>query len=273
MSVKSEQQEVAGWQLNENSAEAYEQYLVGRFFRRWADRLVAHAGVRDGEQVLDAGCGTGIVARTVSEKAPRAEVTGLDPNEGMLHEARRQDPGQRVTWQMGALESLPFADAGFDLVLSQQVLQFVPERAAALAEIRRVLAPKGRLVLALLRGLDFNPSYAALAGTLDRHVGRDAGDMMRAPFSGPAPRALRAELQEAGFRDVEIRHDILDVRFPSPAEYLREEAASSPLAKHLGGLDPQTSSALIAELDTVLAPFMDDAGVVFPMETCFVRAG
>ncbi len=269
----NEQQEITGWQLDGNSAEAYEKYLVRRFFRRWAERLVAHAEVRPGQRVLDAGCGTGIVARTVSETAPGAKVTGLDPNEGMLHEARRQDPGQRVTWQAGALESLPFADDGFDLVLSQQVLQFVPERSTALAGIRRVLAPQGQLVFALLRGLDFHPSYAALAEALDRHVGRDAGEMMRAPFSGPAPEPMRAELKEAGFRDVEIRHDILDVRFPGPAEYLREEAASSPLAEHLGGLDPQTSGALIADLDAVLAPFMDDAGVVFPMETCFVRAG
>lgn len=65
---------------------------------------------------------------------------------------------------------------------------------------------------------------------------------------------------------------ISDVRFPGPAECLREEAASSPLAEHLSGLDPQTSGALIAELDSVLALFTDDVGVVFPVETCFVRA-
>lgn len=266
------QQKTTAWQLAENSAAAYEQYLVGRFFRRWADRLVRHADISPAQRVLDAGCGTGIVARTASQIIPDTAVVGLDPNEGMLSEARQQDAEQRITWRQGSLESLPFDKASFDTVLMQQVLQFLPERAPALAEIRRVLAPNGKLVIALLRDLAFNPSYATLANALDRHAGSEAGNMMRAPFSGPDATEIRQELAAAGFRQVDIQHDILDVRFPGPIEYLREETSSSPLAEPLGNLDADTSEALASDLESELARYRDSKGLNFPMETYFIRA-
>lgn len=268
----NEQQNISAWQLVEDSAAAYEQYLVGRFFRRWAGRLVAHAGIDKEKRVLDAGCGTGIVARTVARSNPGTAVVGLDPNEGMLTEARRRNGAETITWKAGSLESLPFDDGDFDLILSQQVLQFVPDRASALSEIHRTLAPGGRFVFALLRNIRFHPSYDALAAVLDRHAGQAVGDMMRAPFSGPDADTLRQELKHAGFHDIHIQHDILDVRFPDPKAYLTEEAASSPLAEPISQLDAGTQSNLLADLTTALEAFTDDEGILFPMETCFVQA-
>ncbi len=224
-----------------------------------------------GERVLDAGCGTGIVARTAAlHVAPDGSVVGVDTDEGMIAEARRLDTAGEVTWKVGDLERLPFDDGAFDLVLIEQVLQFIPNRERALAEVRRVLASGGRVVLALLRDLEFNRSYKVLAAVLDRHAGAEVGDMMRSPFAGPGAEGIFEELTRAGFREIGIRHDVLDVRYPSPAEYLRQEAASSPLAGPLGELDDRTLQALIADLDDALAPFTDDTGVVFPMETYFV---
>lgn len=264
---------VAAWQLDQNSASAYEDYLVGRFFRRWARRLVEHAEVTPGCRVLDAGCGTGIVARTAASRVgPRSRAVGVDINDGMLAEARRQDTDGAVTWETGSLEALPFDDRAFDVVLSQQVLQFVPDRTAALKELHRVLAPGGRLALAVFRDISFNRSYEALATALDWHAGKEAGDMMRSPFGGPDTNTLRDELRAAGFRNISIQHDIIDVRFPDPAEYLRQEAASSPLAGPLGELSEDGLATLLAELEPALAPFTDDQGVIFPMETRFVDA-
>ncbi len=264
---------ISAWQLDQNSAAAYEDYLVGRFFRRWAKRLVEYAEIAPGEHVLDAGCGTGIVARTAaSGVGPRGKVVGIDINDGMVTEARRQDQDQTVTWETATLEEPPFEDSAFDAILSQQVLQFVPDRAKALAALPRVLAPGGRLALAVLRDISFNRSYEALAAALDRHAGKEAGDMMRSPFGGPDADTLREELKEAGFHTISVKHDILDVRFPSPAEYLRQEAASSPLAGPLAELDADRLAALLADLETALAPFTDDKGVAFPMETLFIIA-
>ncbi len=264
---------LSAWQLDQNSAAAYENYLVGRFFRRWATRLVTHAKIAPGERVLDAGCGTGIVARTAAAHlGASGSVAGIDVNDGMLAEARRQDKDQAVSWDVGALEELPFEDGAFDAVLSQQVLQFVPERTRALAQLHRVLAPGGRLVVAVLRDLSFHRCYEVLAASLERHAGTDAGEMMRSPFGGPDSDTLRGELKAAGFDNIQIQHDILDVRYPSPTEFLREEAASSPLAGPLSTLEEEKLELLLSELESALAPFTDDFGVTFPMETRFVAA-
>lgn len=268
----NDQSGISSWQLDLDSAGSYEQYLVGRFFRRWADRLVNHANIAAGERVLDAGCGTGIVARAVAKTAPATSVAGLDINEGMLTEARRQDTNNQVTWESGSVEQMPFDDGAFDVILSQQVLQFVADRGSALAEMHRTLAAGGRLVFALLRGIEFNPSYDVLAEVLDRHAGRQVGDMMRSPFAGPNTPTLRSELGGAGFRDITVQHDILDVRFPSASEYLRQEAASSPLAGPLGELDHARLQTMIQGLDKALQPFTDDRGVKFAMETRLVEA-
>ncbi len=263
---------ISGWQLDQDSAAAYEQYLVSRFFRRWAARLVEYAGVQPGSRVLDAGCGTGIVARTVAERLEPGPVTGLDLNAGMIDEARRNDPDRQVTWRTGSIEDMPFANDSFDLVLCQQVLQFLPDYSLALGEIRRVLAPNGRAVISLLCDLDRHPSYERLATVLDRHAGEGAGDMMRSPFGGPATGTLTAALEDAGFADIDVEHDRLEVRFPGSAEYLRQEAASSPLAGSLGTLDEKRLQVLLDELETELAPFAVGEEIVFPMETRLFRA-
>jgi hypothetical protein len=103
-------------------------------------------------------------------------------------------------------------------------------------------------------------------------VGTEAADVMRSPFAGPGRHALRELLVDAGFRDPVVRIGVITVRFPSPQEFLRQEAVSSPLAKPVGALDDGGRAALIAHVDQALVPYMDDDGVVFPMETWLIVA-
>ena len=125
------------WQLERASAEAYERYAVASWSGPLAARLVALAAPREGERVLDVACGTGIVARLAVGAG--GSVAGVDLNEGMLAVAREQAPA--IDWRQGDVEALPVADGAFDLVACQQGLQFFGHRAAALAEMRRALAP------------------------------------------------------------------------------------------------------------------------------------
>lgn len=174
-----------GWQLVEDSAEAYERYLVPIFFEPWAERLLAQAGVRSGERVLDVACGTGSVARRAAERAgPSGKVVGLDLNAGMLAVARRVSAAARpaIEWRQGDAAGLPFPEGSFDVVTCQQALQFFPDRPKALREMRRVLAPGGRAALAVLRGLRHSPAYAPRADALEKHVAAEAGAMLRSIF-------------------------------------------------------------------------------------------
>ena len=177
----------AAWQLEADSAEAYERYLVPAVMARWAEALVERAALRPGGRVLDVGCGTGTVARTAAARLGKdGRLTGIDLNEGMLVRARMVSSGVRpsIEWRQGNATALPFPDGAFDVVLSQQMLQFVPDRGAALREMRRVLDSGGRAAVAVCRPIERSPGYPPLAEALRRHVGPEA----EAICARPSPR-------------------------------------------------------------------------------------
>jgi SAM-dependent methyltransferase len=264
-----------GWQLEANSAEAYERYLVPAMMARWADQLLDLAAPAPGARVLDVGCGTGIVARRAAARAGSGgRVVGLDLNEGMLAAARAASAtiSPPIEWRQGNAAELPFAEASFDVVLSQQMLQFASDPRAVLAEMRRVLAPDGRAAVLVCRPIAHNPDYAILAGLLGRHVGPEAEAGMRSPFPAWTVEDSRALFAGAGFRDARVRIDAGSVRYPSARELLRREAASSPLAGPVGALSAARREALIQELEAALESRRDDEGVVLPLEACLVTA-
>lgn len=257
------------WQLEGSSAEAYERYLVPMMFAPWAEKLVERAAVQQGERVLDVACGTGIVARYAATRVgARGTVVGMDLNESMLETARAASgPRLGVEWWKANASEMPFEAASFDVVFCQQALQFFNDRLAALREMRRVLSPRGRLAISVWRPLRYNPSYTLFAEALERHAGEQTGEIVRSPFPEWDLEEFRALIHEAGFEDVHIRIDVGTMRYPSAAEFLRREAASSPLAEPLAALPESKRTALIGDLVARLQPYTDDEGVVFPMET------
>lgn len=262
--------ENGGWQLAESGPEAYEQYLVPALFAPWAEQLIENANVRERDRVLDVGCGTGIVARRAAPRVGEdGTVVGLDINEGMLKVARTAAANLTPTieWKQGEAADLPFPDEAFDVVLGQQVLQFVENPATVLREMHRVLASNGRLAVSVLRALSFNAGYDKLAEALEHHVGADAGMMMRSPFRGYTRDELRSLAEEAGFREPVVTIDISSVRYPSVGEFVRREAASSPLAGPLGSLDRDVREALIKDVEEQLRDYIDDQGIVIPLDT------
>jgi SAM-dependent methyltransferase len=266
----SELRQSRGWQLEENSAEAYERYLVPLFFAPGAEHLVELAMPGPGERVLDVACGTGIVARSAAPRVGTGgTVVGLDLNEGMLRVARKASSEVRppIEWRRGDATGLPFPDGTFDVVFCQQGLQFFPDQPAALREMYRVLVPNGRVALSVLRSIEHNPGYVALAEALERHVEVDAGAMMRSPFTSLSTDGLRDLVAGAGFRDARILIGIGTVRYPSAEEFLRQEGVSSPLAGLIGALSDDVREALIRDLREALRAYVDDTGIVFPAET------
>lgn len=101
---------------------------------------------RPGECALDVGTGTGHYALELARMG--LQVTGLDSSEAMLAVARGKSSA--VTWQRGEADALPFEDGRFDLVLCVTAWEFMPQRERALAEMYRVVAPGGRLVIGVL---------------------------------------------------------------------------------------------------------------------------
>jgi ubiquinone/menaquinone biosynthesis C-methylase UbiE len=103
--------------------EMFESILVPAIFLPWADDLIDRAAPSPRERVLDVGCGTGVVARRVRQRyGGNTRITGLDLNPEMVAVARSLAPD--IEWRQGNALDLPFANTCFDLVLSQEALQF-----------------------------------------------------------------------------------------------------------------------------------------------------
>ncbi|PSL04007.1 ubiquinone/menaquinone biosynthesis C-methylase UbiE [Haloactinopolyspora alba] len=262
-----------GWQLRDDAAAAYEEYLVPVIFEPFARRLVDHAAVLPGARVLDVGCGTGAVARAAARRLGHTgTVTGIDINPDMLATARRvtADADAAVEFHQADVTDLPFDDATFDAVLCQQAVQFFDDRVAALGEMRRVTAPGGRVTFSVLRSLAHHPVYDTFARALGRHAGQSAAAMMASPFALGAPETLRADAHAAGFAEVSILIAIGEERFPTVPEFVRREAAGSPLAAPLSALTTERQAALVADLEHELSEYLDDAGLAFGNETHLV---
>ncbi len=104
--------------------------------------------LREGERVLEVGCGTGNLWRDNADRIPDGlALTLTDLSPGMLEQARARLAGLAPApeFRIADAQSLPFGDASFDAAIASHMLYHVPDRARALSELRRVLRPGGRL--------------------------------------------------------------------------------------------------------------------------------
>ena len=108
--------------------------------------MLARVRLSGAANALDVGCGEGRFCRML--RAEGIEAIGIDPTAALLAEARARDPGGR--YEQARAEALPFADAGFDLVVSYLTLIDIADIDSAVAEMTRVLRPGGRLLVANL---------------------------------------------------------------------------------------------------------------------------
>jgi ubiquinone/menaquinone biosynthesis C-methylase UbiE len=169
------------WQVSTDAAEVYESWFVPAIFGAWARPVADAAAIRTGNRVLDVGCGTGVLAReALGRVGPEGDVVGLDLNEGMLAVAARTEP--KIDWRLGDAAALPFGNARFDVVVSQFALMYFPDRMASLREMWRTLAPGGRLAIAAWARIDHARGYQILVDIAARQCGREAADVLAAPF-------------------------------------------------------------------------------------------
>lgn len=260
------------WQLDATGPAAYEKHLVPRLFDPWAADLVQATNVGHGHHVLDVACGTGIVARHAARRVgSQGEVTGIDLNPAMLAAARELADGS-IAWREASADELPFPDETFDVVLCQQGLQFFGDRPAALAEMRRVAKPGGRLGVSTGRGIDHQPGYRHVIDSLTRHVGVEAGEIISSPHALGDSEELRSLVADAGLQDVHLHFVVLPLRFPSAEDLLRAESSSSPLGNLVDRLDADVREELVEDLTRRLAPHTDDEGVIFPFESNVITA-
>lgn len=199
------------------------------------------------------------------------QVVALDMNPVMLAVARAlpAPSGATITWQEGNAMALPFPNGAFDLVLCQHGLQFVPDRAAAVREMRRVLAPPGRALVIVLQALARHPVFEALMESVARHLSLPISDVMT-PFALYDADELRTLFTAAGFKKVDILPESTTVRFPERERFVPLAVTSSAAAvPAFTQLQQPARAALLeaarVEVEPVIRRYRDAEAVTFPM--------
>lgn len=183
------------------SGDGYE-LQMGRWSRRLAGPFLDFAGLTDGGRILDAGCGTGALSAELLVRTEQAQIVGIDISPVYVAHAQATITSPRITFETGDLTALPCADAEFDQVCSQLVLQFVPDTELAVRELVRVTKPRGRVSAAVWDsrgGLTFYRLFLDTAAMLD-----PAADALRSrTFTRPLtrPGELAQAWEAAGLVD------------------------------------------------------------------------
>lgn len=254
----------------------YEAWFVPAVFAPLARQVAGRVAIAPDARVLDVACGTGIVARTIARRVGReGHVAGVDISPAMLSAAQKasEAEGLAIAWQHGSAQALPFDNGAFDLVVCQHGLQFMPDRAAALSEMRRVLAPGGQAIIVTWRGLDQNPLFAAFDRALRSRFDAPAVEI---PFSLGDPAELGSLLLNAGFANVAVEPIEIETDYAAPERFIEYQtiasAAAIPSLQTLDAVDRETLIAGLREaLDGVVREATAGGRLRFPMQGIMAR--
>lgn len=193
---------------------------MGRWSRRLALPFLEFVGTRDGERVLDVGCGTGQLSAAVAELSNPAEVQGVDLAQVYVDHARSCYPDPRLVFKVGDACALDFPDHSFDRVLSLLVLHFVPRASDAIAEMCRV-ARRGAVVGAAVwdarGGFVANRLFFDTAAALDPRAAERRAKNYARPMTRPGE--LAAAWRAAGLQNVEEMLLGIRMEYSSFADY------------------------------------------------------
>jgi SAM-dependent methyltransferase len=200
------------------SGQSYESY-VGGWSRLVAAAFVERLDVPPGARWLDVGSGTGALTEAVLGFSAPELVVGVEPSAAFREYAEARVPDPRASFRPGDAENLPVGDGDLDVVVSGLVLNFVPDRAAALAEMRRAARPGGTVAAYVW---DYPGEMQLVNYFWDTAIALDPAarplhEGIRFDFCRPEP--LRALFADAGLRDVAVAPVVVPVEFASFHEY------------------------------------------------------
>ncbi|MDQ6959700.1 MAG: malonyl-ACP O-methyltransferase BioC [Mariprofundaceae bacterium] len=242
---------INSWRVSQQFSQAVDTYDAHAVLQREvAERLIAHTEFTrlKPARILDIGCGTGYFTGLLRNRFKRAHIVALDIASAMT-EAAKKKYARRLPWQAktqfataDAL-SLPFPDTAFDLVCSNLTLQWVTQPRQMLAEMRRVLAPDGLMLLSTFGRRTLSELRQSLASIKYEHAG------LVLPF--PDVTSLGNCLMELPVELPVTDTDLFTLTYPDGMALVRElkalGASASAISNRPGGL---YGRSLLRQLDT-----------------------
>ena len=236
------------------------------------DLMLDLAGVEPGGHVLDVAAGAGEPAITAAKRVgPTGSVLATDISANILDYAARATREQGVanldTRVMDG-EHLDLPDESFDVVISRVGLIYFPDQQRALAEIRRVLKPGGRIAAIVYSTPDKNGFFSIPIGIIRRRAQLPPPTPGQpGPFSLGAAGVLEDAYRRAGFREIVTQAIDSPVRMDSAAECVRFERESfGALHQMLSGLSEAEREETWAEIERELSQFNGPSGFAGPCE-------
>jgi len=259
----------------ENAAEAWHRW--GPFLGEWlgpaTERMLDLARVQTGSRVLDLAAGAGEqTLRAARRVGPGGHVLATDISPAILdyaaRTAREAGLSQVATRELDGevLDELPAEN--FDAVISRVGLIYFPDQQKALAGMKRVLKPGGRIGAIVYSTADSNAFFSIPVSIIRRRAKLPPPlPGQPGPFSLGADGVLAAALERSGFRDVAVEKIDAPVRLPSAAECVRFERESfGALHQMMATLSDDERADTWREIESALEKFEGPSGFVGPCE-------
>ncbi|MBL8988711.1 MAG: class I SAM-dependent methyltransferase [Gemmatimonadetes bacterium] len=249
----------------------YDEYLVPRLFGPWAESLVDRLQPARAIRALDVATGPGTVARVLSRRiGRRGQVAACDGSPAMIARAQSKpeiEKGAPIAYTVAPAAPLPYPDRSVDVVTCQQGLQFFPDGKAALAEMKRVLVPGGRLAASVWCPPEDCTVFFAYQRAL-REAGQDEiANLMSIPFPRWTAEDVDARAQEVGFAEVRVFDETRDLEFEGGIAQALQAFMGTPIGPLLAKLPPAAHAAIGAAAERTFQPLLLDGIVRGPMRS------
>lgn len=254
------------------AGDSYDRYM-GRWSRRIAPLFLDLLAMPGGLDWLEVGCGTGALSAEILSRCAPASLVAIDPSENFLATARTNIADPRAEFREGDAQALAVGTGSCDAAVSALTLNFVPDRAKALSEMKRATRPGGTVAFYVWdypgAGLEFLRAFWTQAAALDPQ-GVELAEARRFPFC--TPDGLMALAREAGL--AEATCDALETPtvFPEFDDYWQPfTMGTGPAPGYVAGLDPEARERLRATLEANL-PHDAGGAIVLKARAWAVRA-
>jgi SAM-dependent methyltransferase len=202
-----------------NAADDYERFM-GRWSRAIGERFLGWLKPPPNARWLDVGCGTGAFSELIAAGCAPGTLAGIDPSPEQIGYAREHFP--RFQFEVADAAAIPFPDAAFDVVASALVLHFIPDRRAAFAEMRRVLATGG-IVGGYTWKREGMKEFAAYAPVINGLAAIGVSPPHSVPVEESSVAGMIDSLEAAGFGDVEAIEIEVGQTYPDFEQYWRAQ--------------------------------------------------
>lgn len=240
-----------------DDAEAYDRYM-GRWSKAIGEKFLAWIAPPVNAGWLDIGCGTGAFSQLIAEHCAPRSLSGIDPSPAQIEAARVKLPN--AVLRVGDSLALPFGDGEFDIVASALVLHFIPDRARAFAEMKRVVRPGG-MVAAYTWERSATSDFAPYAPMLRGLVAIGVEPMRSPTVPEQQVEGLRKTAEAAGFADTKLTHIEATQSFQDFEEFWNVQTLTvSPVGKTIAKLE-DTQRARLRETMQSLVPIAGDGSI------------